>query len=327
MNNSIALICDDNYVMPTIVTLQSVKDSYKGGKSIDVYICTFGLTPNNCDKLLRLSSGLFNVEIKTCKLQDFGRYLDRINQKTHVTPTSLIKFELPNILRDVDVLLYLDSDIIVKGNLEELFNIDISNKYLAAAPEIWSNLNKYWANNDYSLENSFYFNSGVLLYNLKRMREDNIPEKLWAQKIENSKDVTKKTMDQDSLNDVCAKETLILPIKWNFNTAFSNKNVIRLDVLNEILKASYLSHEELVEDARILHYVGKEDKPWKYSSANCVEYWEQSYKKAGLELQNLDRTSVKHGLGWYINIICKQCRDKGFIYTLRYLFYKVKTIK
>ena len=176
-------------------------------------------------------------------------------------------------------------------------------------------------------ENSFYFNSGVLLYNLKRMREDNIPEKLWAQKIENSKDVTKKTMDQDSLNDVCAKETLILPIKWNFNTAFSNKNVIRLDVLNEILKASYLSHEELVEDARILHYVGKEDKPWKYSSANCVEYWEQSYKKAGLELQNLDRTSVKHGLGWYINIICKQCRDKGFIYTLRYLFYKVKTIK
>ena len=198
-NRSIALICDDKYVMPTAVTIQSIKDTYKGVSHVDVYVCTFGLNDSNCIFLESLSTDCFSVIIKICEADKYKNYIERINQKTHVTPTSLLKFELPNILPDVDKLLYLDSDIIVKGDLEELFQIDIKDYYLAASPEIWRNLDKYWAGEDFSIENSFYFNSGVLLYNLNLMRIDNISSSLWNRKIENSKDPSKKTMDQDPM--------------------------------------------------------------------------------------------------------------------------------
>lgn len=326
MRKSIAFICDDNYVMPTVVTIQSIKDSYHSDCHLDVYICTFGLSQQNCELLENLSTSVLSVIIKTCDLNAYKQYIDRINQKTHVTPTSLIKFELPNLLPDVDKLLYLDSDIIVKGDLDDLFNLNMADNYLAASPELWHNLNKYWAHEEYGLDNSFYFNSGVLLYNLCKMREDNIPVKLWQKKIENAMDASKKTMDQDTLNDVCALKTIVLPIIWNLNTAFSNKKVINLDVLNKIMKTSYSTHDELKIDARILHYVGKEDKPWKYVTANCRDFWDHSYVNAGYDIRELRRESVKHGISWYWAIVKEQCRSHGFLYALRYMYYKIKNI-
>lgn len=326
MRRSIALICDDNYVMPTIVTIQSIIESYIGHYDIDIYICTYGLSQSNCDFFSKLSTKRFGIKIIVCSSEIIQKNIGNINQKTHVTPSSLIKFELPNILPNVDKLLYLDSDIIVKGNIEELFDIDISDYYLAASPEIWKYLDRYWAREDYKLEYSYYFNSGVLLYNMEKMRSDSIPGKLWQRKIENSKDISKKTMDQDTLNDICASCTLILPIVWNLNTAFTNSKVINIGMLNRILKTEYQSHKELVEDARILHYVGKEDKPWNYSSANCVEYWDKVYNKTDLASHILVRDSLRHSLAQYISIIKDQYKRHGFHYTVRYLYYKIKNL-
>lgn len=325
MNRTIALICDDNYVMPTAVTIQSIKDSHYGDCILDVYVCSFQLSASNREFMHKLSSNSVNVMIKLCDVNNIQDRIEKIKQKTHVTQTSLLKFELPNLFKDIDSLLYLDSDIIVKGNIEDLFMVDISDYYLAAIPEMWKYLDKYWGKLEYSIKKDFYFNSGVLLYNLKKMREDDVTKKLWENKLEMANDFSKKTMDQDTLNEVCSSRTRVLPILWNFNTAFSNSKVVNVSIFNAILNTNFYSFEEIVNSAHILHYVGKEDKPWLYSTANCITFWDEAYNNAGFEFANLGRKAITHNISWYFDILREMLGRHGLLYTLRYINCKLKT--
>ena len=90
-----------------------------------------------------------------------------------------LRLKLPEILEDVDKILYIDSDTIVKRDLGELYgNYDISEYPLAATKEfIITQLLDDWEPADYLREEfplfkEKYFNSGVLLLNLKWLREN-----------------------------------------------------------------------------------------------------------------------------------------------------------
>ena len=95
----------------------------------------------------------------------------------HVSPSALIKFELPELLPDVlGKVLYLDGDIIVQKDLTAIFNENIENVYagvVSDTPTGAAEFRKYY-NNKYSS----YFNAGVLLLNLKKLCEDHISELL-----------------------------------------------------------------------------------------------------------------------------------------------------
>jgi len=62
--------------------------------------------------------------------------------------------------KEIDKILYLDIDTLLIGPIDELWNIDISNSYCAGAKEPKKET-------DFS-----YINTGVLLMNLKKIRED-----------------------------------------------------------------------------------------------------------------------------------------------------------
>lgn len=322
MVKSIALICDDKYVMPTIITIQSIKDACKSERNIHIYICTFGISEVNERKFCQLSDSSVTVSVKRVNIEKYHEYLSKINQKSHVTPTSLLKFELPVIFKDIDVLLYLDSDIIIKENIMSIFEYDISNYYLAAAPELWKYINVFHTQE--SIKNDFYFNSGVLLLNLKKMREHDIPNKLWKKKIELSQTGKFSTMDQDTLNQVCSKNSFCLPIIWNFNTYFSDSNNNKLNLINKILTTHYPSHTDLVSSVKILHYVGKEDKPWVYYTANCIEYWDNAYKNAGYKIEELRRIGFQKSIKWYLQTFFDMIQKKGIFSSVAFIWKRTQ---
>ena len=318
-----ALICDDAYVMPTVVTVKSLIENIHllPDERLIVHICTFSLNSENKAILRKLNSDNASVEILEVDQNAFQKKIELVGQKSHVTHTSLIKFELPNLFLNIDNMLYLDSDIVIKRDINELFNINLSDYYMAASAEFWKYLNGVW--NGYKVsEIDFYFNSGVMMMNLKKMREDNLTQSLWDAKLTGLNDPSRKTMDQDSLNDVCAKKTLPLSIKWNFNTAFSND--VDLKLINQVFNERYNSFEELFEDVRVIHYVGKEEKPWKYENAIFRELWDSYYLKAGFNINELTREKVTHGLGWYVSVLRGVIKQYGVVGAIRYCWFKIK---
>lgn len=327
MKKSIVLICDDKYVMPTIVTIQSIKDACRSERGIQIFICTFGISDENRNKLCQMSDNLVTVSIRVVNINNYRKALSKIKQKSHVTPVSLLKFELPIIFDDINTILYLDSDIIVRKNILPIFDYDITNHYLAASPELWKYLNDQFAKGGTTISDYFYFNSGVLLLNLKKMREDDIPSMLWKKKTELMQEGKSRTMDQDALNCICADRSICLPIEWNFNTFFTKPNKIRINELNAILKTNYNNYDDLYDSIRVLHYVGKEDKPWAYTTANCLNYWDSSYVNAGFCIEDLSRTDFRRNFKWYIYLLREMIIRNGCLATLRYMLNKIRKYK
>ena len=111
-----------------------------------------------------------------------------------------------------DKLIYLDTDILVPGDISRLFNIDISNYELAAVRDH----NGQW------FIGANYFNSGVLLMNMKKIKETKLLEKV--------KDMclTKKMAfpDQTALNKL-ATSVLYLPRKFNEQNKIKKDTIIQ----------------------------------------------------------------------------------------------------
>ena len=276
--NHLALICDDNYCMPTVVCIQSLKDCSTNNKYL-VHVLSFTLSNSNILLLENMSTKNIVVKVHILDIKYYKTRISQINQKSHVTPAALIKFELPNYFQELDKLLYIDGDIIIKKDISEIFNIDISFSYMAASYELW----KYLIKANYSLSQSynipFYFNSGVMLFNLKEMRNNNITEKLWEYKLLRAKT---KLMDQESFNAICGEKCIHLPIKWNFNPSFANTNFIKH--INRIYETQYSCVNEMIDDAILIHYVGAEDKPWIYNNGRMRDFWDIAFKNSKLNI-------------------------------------------
>ena len=321
---NIALICDDAYVMPTAVTIKSIQENYSVpyGEKVIISVCTYGISKENERLLTELSEKSLSVQIVKVNVDKLSIKFNKISQKSHVTPTSLIKFELPNIFGNIEKLLYLDSDIIVLGNIIELFQLDISDEYVAASFEFWNYLNLYWGGNkDSTSRPTFYFNSGVMLMNLSMMRKNDISKALWLKKYELQVDKSKTTMDQDTLNEVFAGHVNPLSIVWNYNTKFySNPDILHI---NQVYNTSFVDREDIQNNIKVLNYVGKEDKPWKFLTANCRAIWDNYYEKCGFSMEALKREKSVHDLQWYWNIILTQIRKNGIQGLFRYLRYKL----
>lgn len=312
----IALICDDNYLMPTLVTIQSISSCCKNIQNYRFNICSFKLSERS--KELINKSKANNIVIIEPPISLYERLFEKIQQKSHVTSVALLKFELPNLI-DSDTVLYLDSDIIVNKDIGELFDIDLADNYLAASFEFMKYINQIVSEGNFEIP-KFYFNSGVMLLNLKKMRNDNIMEQLWDMKI--NSDTSSNLMDQDVLNKCLSKSCIPLPLSYNYNVKF--KNGIDVKLVNKIYHTNYKEICELKNDIKIYHYVGENDKPWIYENSSHVELWDKYYKESAFLYKDLNRKIYKKNLQYYVKILLSHIKQSGLRDAYRYVMCKVK---
>lgn len=157
---------------------------------------------------------------------------------------------LPDTL---DRVLYLDPDILVINPLRPLWELDMQGKLFAAAShtgvtELANNVNRLRLGTD-----SDYFNSGVLLIDLRACRESILPEEVFAFAAEHSKGLI--LPDQDVLNALYGKQILQLDdAVWNYDARNYNSYFIR--------SSGEADLDWVMEHTVILHFCGKA-KPWK----------------------------------------------------------------
>lgn len=248
MKINLALCCDDNFVIPTLVCLTSVFEN-DNGSSFDVYIVTAGISIVNEEKFQKLSK-LYGHSIKIIKIS--AEISGKFHTRGRYAYATYFRYYLPDII-NADKVIYLDGDIIVRHDIEELWNFDIDDFACAAVEDQrCSDVTMY---NRFYLETA-YFNAGVLLINLKYWRCHNISEKLIKYTIKN-KDLC-FYQDQDALNVVLSGQVLYLPYNFNFQELWyldEKSNPAHFSKWSEIRKFK--------DSPFIIHYCVSE-KPWFY---------------------------------------------------------------
>ena len=161
----------------------------------------------------------------------------------------------------VDSVVYLDSDVIVcPGAIHALYETDIGDRALGVVEDFaFTDVNAMAQNIGIYDESYRYFNSGVLIINLKKWRSENATQK--HVEILAQKGSSFIYVDQDVLN-LCWKDDLhYLPYRFNATSilfAFTQGDILnapRYDT-NEILEA--------INRPMLLHFYGfLENRPWK----------------------------------------------------------------
>ena len=109
-----------------------------------------------------------------------------------------------------------------------------------------------------------YINTGVVLWNLKEMRKDNIVEKFLKILPNNY-----LMQDQDIMNIVCYDKIKLLPLKFNVMTKIINLEKLMIE--NNIFK--YIDLKIAKEQPIIIHYAAPE-KPWNANVIYFADWWE-----------------------------------------------------
>lgn len=132
-----------------------------------------------------------------------------LNYNTNYTKAALARLYLADLLPDEEKVLYLDTDLLVLDNVTELFDINISDYYIAGVIDQGAKTNLMTPNID--TDRQHYINSGVILLNLEKIRKDNKTKEL--DKYLN----THKLLypDQDTLNIIFKNNILFLDNKYN----------------------------------------------------------------------------------------------------------------
>ncbi len=293
---NIVYICDDHYVIPTIVSIRSITENTTSSDIYRyvIYICTWNVSDEDCRRISALETEKVHIFIKPVDIQRFRERLDLIQQGTYVTPAALMKFEIPRILPEIDEVLYLDSDVIINRSLHPLFEYDITDYALAAVFDIVFYKAVTSPEEQEKKRPDFYFNAGVMLLNLKTFREENLSDLLWKTKLSSAYDPSEKLklMDQNTLNEVLATRCLPLPIRYNCPVQRISNASANMTSVNQLYGTNYTKPAELLKDAVAIHYIGRKTKPWLYEPCRCQAIWDHYCIKAGIRLEDLHRNNT-----------------------------------
>lgn len=167
---------------------------------------------------------------------------------------------LPQLLPNEEKVLYLDCDTLVVGSLNELWNMNITDYYLAGVKDTVSFMHREKLGFG---QDETYINSGVLLINLEKWRKDHICEKIIDYVKKNKESVS--LPDQDGINVVCKGKICIL--EANYNVMSPQFLMPYKNIVGYFRVSDYYS-SRMIKEARnnpvIIHFTGYPDRrPWE----------------------------------------------------------------
>ena len=148
------------------------------------------------------------INIKYINMNKIPFNPNGVNYNTGYTIASLVRLYLTDFIKE-DTVLWLDMDLIVKENLDDLWKIDLSNYYCAGVIDQGAKTNLMTPNININKNN--YVNSGVLLFNLNKIRKDKKDKELHKYLDENKLYYP----DQDTINVIFKNNILFLGNEYN----------------------------------------------------------------------------------------------------------------
>lgn len=142
---------------------------------------------------------------------------DRIENRLrcdYFTPIIFYRLFIPAMFPEYKKAIYLDSDIVVLGDISTLFNTNIDQYLLGACKDYFAGeMLENYLNVFVGVDKTEYFNSGILLMNLEKLRSLKLDEHFLY--LYNTYHFECIAPDQDYLNAMCKGKVLSLSQSWN----------------------------------------------------------------------------------------------------------------
>lgn len=264
----IAFAFDNNLVMPACVCLSSLMMSAKPDTFYDIFILHSEKEDLRKEKLNQLPKHYPNCRIQYRTVGD--AFSDGFEIRG-ITKATYYRLLIPQIIPEYDKILYADVDIIFRMDLSSIYEIGITDSYVAATYDLGMILTQDGQKHIEEIglkHKNQYMQAGFLLFNSKKMRDVGLVHTFLALYKRNF-----KFQDQDILNVTCNTAHKLLPIACNMtNYAFQF-------ITQGHPYFSQYSSDEIREALTIgtLHYNGQ--KPWKGLCPNFDIWWEY-YRKS-----------------------------------------------
>lgn len=212
---NICFITDENYSLHMGVAMTSIIHNRAFNTQLNFYIFDGGIEPQTKEKLNQLQGD--EVKINYVTLHSIEKKIEILPQTAaHITKTSYFKYAIADLLPNLNKIIYLDADLIVKKPLDNLYNIELGDNLLAAVEDVGYS---YHSRYNEKLKLKFKcMNSGVMLINCDLWRKEGLQQKLIE--VTKKHDIVGFGQDQPVFNYVCRDRILFIPFEWNVQDTF-----------------------------------------------------------------------------------------------------------
>lgn len=220
MNREIPIFftIDDGYAPFLAVALNSAIKNASPERQYRAIVLHQGLNETNMTKLKSLETENFKIELTPMKA-NFEALDDRMSNRLrcdYFTLTIYFRLFIPAMFPQYDKGIYIDSDVVLTSDIATLYDIDIGDNVIGACNDLSiadiPPLVAY-TENAVGVKKHEYINSGVLLMNLKKMREVDLEGHFLN--LLNAYHFDSIAPDQDYLNAMCNGKIYYLDESWD----------------------------------------------------------------------------------------------------------------
>ena len=275
MIKTIVLAGDCNYTTQLETTIKSI---LYHNRDVKIYILNQDIMPDWFRKPRKIAR-MLGSEIIDVKLPE-QTVFQNWKKQAHISSIAYARYFIPDYIQE-DTVLYLDCDLLINDKLDSLFEQDIEERYIAAIRDA----------------NGQGFNTGVLLINNKKWRQEKLKERLIEQSILTTKEVEEGRFehfngDQTIFNQVLQDDWLELGRAYNLQVGH--------DVV--ALYNNWQEHLAFNDEPVVIHFTTYR-KPWTTLIAN-------RYRDLWWEFHDLEWNQIlQHHIGEFE---LSSSLDKGF---------------
>lgn len=303
-NIPIFFASNDKYVPYLDVAILSIIKNSSKENNYEIVVLKTDISEENQNKLLK-----YNAENITIKFYDVKEILEPIKQTLpdmfYYSLAAYYRLFIETAFPQYDKAIYLDCDLVVLTDIAKLYNQDIGDNLVAAVYEQNTDRDENFSNyvkNIIGIPHKTYFNSGVMLMNLKEFRKFKVQERFLHMLTTYNFDCL--APDQEYINTICHGRVKYLPTGWN--------------------KHSFPEAPE--GDLNICHYA-LANKPWHYADTINGEYfWDfakqsQFYDEILNEFNNFSDEDRQRDYQMFMNLLDSIEKIKSSERTIKKLWF------
>lgn len=281
----IVISFDNNYCLAGAALLKSILQHSSPQKNYDIIILEDRISTENKKRLQNILRHESNFSLRFFDANTL--YANhKIIVRHYFSPIVYARLFIPQLFREYDKIIYIDSDTIVQTDLSELLEIDLNNNYIAAVKDIVMEVyvqfkvksikeaggleaQKYLTDILGVIDPSKYFQAGLLVFNIPIILKTHKDLKL----IDSIGTHNYWFLDQDILNKSFYDNVHYLPLNWNVYSGNGDTK----GFFSKLKKETYSEYMDARTAAKVIHFAG-DQKPWINKKIDFFEQFEENVR-------------------------------------------------
>ena len=203
---SVAYAPDDKYALYTLISMISIMENTD--KEID-FIIMYSRLKKESVAILDTIRRYEKCSITFIKMPE--KYFENLRISSWTSVQSWFRIKIPDLKLNLNKIIYLDCDTMVRVDISKLWDIDLKDKLIAGVTDVYSSTSNA---NRLKMISTSYINAGVLLINCKKWRDEKIFKKIVEYSIKNEELIAYG--DQDAINAVIDDDKINLSPRYNY---------------------------------------------------------------------------------------------------------------